>query len=658
MSNQSGYNYETIDDPYSSNLFKDEGEVIASTSNSTNNSAEGEVSSPSQISPNVINGSTLSNFWIESWIKSKNYKPKVQGFLIDGKRGYIECMDMYVAGTTKMLGDVTIGDYNAGQGIFYDASEGIISYKNVGWSAVTDDDSNKPEDNAMDLTNHEASELQAARNYEAVVDVNGSGDYTDIQAAIDAGELNIFVRKGVYTLTSDISLVSGLTIIGEDKNDVKINLNSDYKIKTTNTSVDFKTMTVANNSDIFTCSTSNININNLIVVSGVSYLVKSITDSTHLVVDRNYNGSSGVIVGCYYGDFWNNIKISNFTLYGGNLSFSSGCIELNDTINSELDNLIVRDNTGGNGILLVEYAFNNRLSNLDLINNNENGIWVSQSGYNTINNVNCFNNHENGILNSGENNIFSNITSNNNDKKGIDIEAGSYNCLSNIETLNNNDTGIYLSGNFNIVNSILAENNNGYGILLGGSNNSIANSNFSRNKNTGVHLSNADYNEFNNCNVVNNSTNEGISISTSNYNTFSNMNVSENSNGHGILIYKSVYNKILSSTISENGENGIICYGERNIITSNIIKDNSQKSAGAYCETLLTKDGTGTYIAKYCIISNNSIDCTKSIKSNYGINEGSISCDYNLIHGNIVQNAVTSNIRTQGANTVSADNIS
>ena len=46
------------------------------------------------------------------------------------------------------VGDVIIGDYSGGQGLKYDKSAGAIYYKNLAWSEVVDDDSNKPDNNA------------------------------------------------------------------------------------------------------------------------------------------------------------------------------------------------------------------------------------------------------------------------------------------------------------------------------------------------------------------------------------------------------------------------------------------------------------------------------------------------------------------------------
>lgn len=46
------------------------------------------------------------------------------------------------------VGDVTIGDYSGGQGLKYDKGTGTMYYRNLQWSEVTDDDGNRPQDNA------------------------------------------------------------------------------------------------------------------------------------------------------------------------------------------------------------------------------------------------------------------------------------------------------------------------------------------------------------------------------------------------------------------------------------------------------------------------------------------------------------------------------
>lgn len=61
--------------------------------------------------------------------------------------------------------------------------------------------------------------------FDAVVDVNGFGDYTDIQTALDEGKTRIFVRAGTYEIGASISIISSnVIIIGEHRNNVILSL--------------------------------------------------------------------------------------------------------------------------------------------------------------------------------------------------------------------------------------------------------------------------------------------------------------------------------------------------------------------------------------------------------------------------------------------------
>jgi len=74
------------------------------------------------------------------------------------------------------------------------------------------------------------------RAYNAIVAQDGSGDYTDIQSAIDAvhsaGGGSILIRSGSYPQSSDITLYSNIELIGEDDEDTVIDFNNTaYGIK-------------------------------------------------------------------------------------------------------------------------------------------------------------------------------------------------------------------------------------------------------------------------------------------------------------------------------------------------------------------------------------------------------------------------------------------
>ena len=47
----------------------------------------------------AIDGGAFADLWISNTFRSKNYKPKTQGFLLDGIAGYIEAMKLYISGS-------------------------------------------------------------------------------------------------------------------------------------------------------------------------------------------------------------------------------------------------------------------------------------------------------------------------------------------------------------------------------------------------------------------------------------------------------------------------------------------------------------------------------------------------------------------------------
>jgi len=63
-----------------------------------------------------------------------------------------------------------------------------------------------------------ASKLKTAAKMADCIVAKSGGDYTSIQAALDVGKTNIFVKKGTYEISSPITIMSsGVTIRGESK---------------------------------------------------------------------------------------------------------------------------------------------------------------------------------------------------------------------------------------------------------------------------------------------------------------------------------------------------------------------------------------------------------------------------------------------------------
>lgn len=114
--NKANLNFEKIDNPYDYNLNRANSDIFSMGGQKFNSEglpsvdASESKSSDSKQGPGA--GSTpggnptvpmQEDLWISNWIKSRNYKPKSQGFLIDGRLGYIECMKLYV-GTGGIVG--------------------------------------------------------------------------------------------------------------------------------------------------------------------------------------------------------------------------------------------------------------------------------------------------------------------------------------------------------------------------------------------------------------------------------------------------------------------------------------------------------------------------------------------------------------------------
>lgn len=61
----------------------------------------------------IKEGGAVSDLWINTFIKSSNWKPRKQGFWLDGPTGYAEFVNVYVSGTinatTGVIGGFTIG---------------------------------------------------------------------------------------------------------------------------------------------------------------------------------------------------------------------------------------------------------------------------------------------------------------------------------------------------------------------------------------------------------------------------------------------------------------------------------------------------------------------------------------------------------------------
>lgn len=119
MANERNYNYQILDRPYNTFMerssetgaFDQAAEsLIGSPQDGVGGAMQEDqstiISSPNQVLPSALSGSSLTDTWIETWIKSRSYLPKSAGFYIDGRTGYIECRDLF-SNNAEITGVIT-----------------------------------------------------------------------------------------------------------------------------------------------------------------------------------------------------------------------------------------------------------------------------------------------------------------------------------------------------------------------------------------------------------------------------------------------------------------------------------------------------------------------------------------------------------------------
>lgn len=103
----SDIDYSTIANPYDPSMNRQGPLGSINNSSSTNNVATNSIDT--SIDPNleataiIKSGTTISDIFIENSIRSRAFQPKTQGFLIDARQGFIECMKLFV-GTGGIIG--------------------------------------------------------------------------------------------------------------------------------------------------------------------------------------------------------------------------------------------------------------------------------------------------------------------------------------------------------------------------------------------------------------------------------------------------------------------------------------------------------------------------------------------------------------------------
>jgi len=247
-----------------------------------------------------------------------------------------------------------------------------------------------------------------------VVDINGEGDYSSIQDAINneqKGSL-IYIKKGEYCEIIDIR--KQIELIGEDKELTLINPISEtnkYAIYVGTENVIIKDLSIKNRgpgqySSAIRITASNTEIYNCNLIDTPVGI--SIWTSDNIIENCYFSGcrDEGIaLLGTSYSDCSNN-KIKNCI-------FEKNCdgIELQFSSKNIIDNCEFYYNTHSGIDAIASSNDENIISNCEIYNNDVYGIYLTSSSYNQI--TDCI------ISNNKDGNIVMNKNSHNNEIKNI-----------------------------------------------------------------------------------------------------------------------------------------------------------------------------------------------------------------------------------------------
>ena len=438
---------------------------------------------------------------LEEALKSRNYARLSD---ISHNLGYITAGNITLPITGWIKGGQT--GYNTGTGFFlgYDVDAYKLSIGNPSTYHINFDGTN------IDIQ----SRYSNLRTFEAIVDVNGHGDYADIQSALDAGKKRIFVRGGTYTITSTIQISSSdILIQGEGSNNTILKLDNGA------------------NCDIIKVLPNGNPLNNITIKDIQIDGNKANNTSGNGIVFAGGSGieiSRSIISGCYIHDTY---------LDGLNLSY------------------FIKGNIGEN-----------------IITNCNNGIYIYQS-QKSILSLNQLDSNSRGIyLSNSSDNVISNNQTSYAGSDGIYITASTNNLVLGNESFSSSQNGIYIASS-SIKNVIIGNrlDANNTGVSVDSSDNNVIEGNQANDNSYGIHIQSSSYPIIIG-NQANNNSSDGIFLYYTNYGVVANNQITGNT-AYGMAIDTNSNNNIVvGNYMTGNGSSGVSYFD--GVGTGTIIKNN------------------------------------------------------------------------------------
>ncbi len=238
-----------------------------------------------------------------------------------------------------------------------------------------------------------------------IVDINGTGDYTTIQDALNNSEDNqiIYVKKGTYS--EILNIRKTIKIVGEENTEINpISERNKYAIRLGAPNIYIENLTVTNGAPgLYTTairiSSTNSTIKNCeFLDTPIGILVWTSNNKIENCTFTNCQDEGIALLGSKFSKCENN-QIKNCVFYN-----NSDGIELQYSSCNKIIKCEFFENTHSGIDAIAESNDNNLITECKIFNNTVHGIYLSSSSNNTIEGSHIFENKDGNIFLYGESN--------------------------------------------------------------------------------------------------------------------------------------------------------------------------------------------------------------------------------------------------------------
>lgn len=428
--------------------------------------------------------------------------------------------------------------------------------------------------------------------YDAVIDAGGLGDYVNIKPALDAGLKTLFIKKGTYAQTADLSLPSGALLKGENS-EVYITFagNTQLKAQSPTASKSGGTITVTNGSAAVVgvgTSFAAGDVGKYIRVQNEFYLISGHTDALNITLSETYQGDTTAGLSYFLREMLTGVMLENLVVVGNGTN-TLDLVLFDGVLNSRISACVFRDNNQSNfksvesGVLSfinvlsrssaadgfeLETTFSANFSACEGVNNAAYGYNLVSGNGLTIDNSHANNNNLYGIQTAVAQTIVTSCQASQNKEGGIRVLGTSTDTkIEGCAMLNNEQIGVVLEADRFIVDSCTFDDHSDNGVRIEGNEGVVSNCNII-NSSIGIETRTGG---GNNVTIIGNTTNNNTAggiVANFGDNMTIGHNISTNNGVHGISILAD--NNIINGNVcTGNTNNGINVTGDNNIISSN-----------------------------------------------------------------------------------------